>query len=443
MKNMNARHFLSKSRGTRNLLLRIITIIVRFGITAKRFQRLLNRYYAVAGSLDCTPTFAITAVTLKRHPDMIRALHRQGVEFAIHGYIHTDYRLVSSEQQVQHFNHAIKVFESYQLPFSGFRAPFLRTNGQTPEVLGSLGFAYDSSHIVHWNVIDVTKYTKQSGRDYKRLLNYYMPLNAEEYLSLPRFINGFVEIPVSLPDDEAMVDRLSIKDKERISRIWLDILGRTYKRGELFTVQLHPERINFCKTALIDILQQAKRNNPPVWVATLGEVAEWWREKERFSLEVTSKGTSKHSVKANCTDRAMILIKNCVTNTPTTEWVDGYKEITTQEFVVESPVRPVIGVGLDSSQAAVEFLKAEGFIVEQSEQPENYSIYLSDLAEFTEADEKPLSEKIEQSDSPLIRYWRWPHGYKSALSITGDIDSMTLIDFVLRIFENWRQQMRR
>ena len=434
---------MSGSRGTRNLFLRIINILIRFGITSKRFQHKLNRYSTATISLGCTQTFAITAVTLKRHPELIRRLHRQGVEFAIHGYIHTDYRLVSSEQQTQHVNKAIKVFESSEVSYAGFRAPFLRINGKTPLVLGSLGFQYDSSHIINWDVVDQGKYPKQSWHEYNRLIDYYMPLNAEKHLSLPRFINGFVEIPVSMPDDEAMVDRLGLTDKKEISRLWLDIQQRTYDRGELFTVQLHPERISFCETALVDVIQQAKKFNPPIWMATLREIAEWWRERDKFSLEIDSESNDKYRVKADCTESATLLVKNCRVNTPVTDWANGYQSINAKDFLLESSLRPVIGVSPDTSPAAMQFLKIEGFVVEQSNQPENYGLYLSGLSQFTEADEKPLSERIEQSNAPLLRCWRWPYGHKSAMSITGDIDSITLKDFILRIFENWRQNRRR
>jgi peptidoglycan/xylan/chitin deacetylase (PgdA/CDA1 family) len=442
MQKMNILRLLSKSRGSRNLLFRIFTILCRFGISARTFKHLLYRYVAITDSLGCVPTFAITAVTLKRHDKIIRELHKQGVKFAVHGYIHVDYRVVSVEQQAQHFNKAIKVFENSKIPSNGFRAPFLRINGRTPKVLGKLGFQYDSSHIINWDIIDQSKFSKQSCREYKRLIDYYIPLNAEEYLSLPRFLNGFIEIPVSMPDDEAIVDRLGIRDKKEISRLWLDILQRTYDRGELFTVQLHPERINFCDRALIDVIQQAKQYNPPIWVATLQEITEWWREREEFTLEIDPQGDTKYAVKASCSERATLLLKNCKTDLPSTEWANGYRTISARDFVLESPVRPVIGVSPDSSPAAVKFLRTEGFIVEESNQPDLYGLYLDNLAQFEEADEKPLSEKVERSEAPLLRYWRWPDQARSAVSITGDIDSITLIDFLLRIFENWRQNRR-
>ncbi|UCB42522.1 MAG: polysaccharide deacetylase family protein [Dehalococcoidales bacterium] len=439
---MNTGYYLSKSRGSKNLLLRIIAILCRFGITHKKFQRSLQRYAAVTRNGGSVPTFAITAVVLKRNPELIRELNRQGIEFAVHGYIHTDYRPIPLEEQVRHFKNAIDIFNGCQVSFTGFRAPFLRINGRTPKVLGSLGFLYDSSHILCWDVLDSTQYPKQAWHEYSRLLDFYMPLKAEEYLTLPKFINGFVEIPVSIPDDEAIIDRLGITDEKEISKIWLDILQRTYNRGELFTVQLHPERISFCENALSDILEQAKRLNPSVWVATLREITEWWREREKFTLEIDSRSDRKYYVKAACSERATILLKNCEADAPSTEWANGYRSIIARDFTLESPVRPVIGVSSDSSPAAVKFLRTEGFVVEQSDQPDHYGLYLDDLTRFEEADEKPLSEKVEQSEAPLLRYWRWPDQARSALSITGDIDSMTIADFALRIFENWRQSRR-
>jgi hypothetical protein len=55
--------------------------------------------------------------------------------------------------------------------------------------------------------------------------------------------------------------------------------------------------------------------------------------------------------------------------------------------------------------------------------------------DFDKAEQKALSREIEQSDTPLIRYWRWPNQARSAVSVTGDIDAITINDFILRILE--------
>ncbi len=41
---------------------------------------------------------------------------------------------------------------------------------------------------------------------------------------------------------------------------------------------------------------------------------------------------------------------------------------------------------------------------------------------------------IEASVGPLVRYWRWPGGAKSAMCVTGDLDALTLLDYASRLF---------
>jgi len=46
-----------------------------------------------------------------------------------------------------------------------------------------------------------------------------------------------------------------------------------------------------------------------------------------------------------------------------------------------------------------------------------------------------LLQQIEELKAPLIYYGYWPNGCRAALSITGDIDSITIQDFFRRIIE--------
>ena len=438
--NMSPLPFLSKSRGIRNLLSRIKTVFINFGISSKKFERLLIKYSTVTKDLGCVPTFPITAVTLKRHPKVIRKLSQNGIEFAVHGYIHTDYGVLTLEEQVRHFKKAISTFVNCMVPYTGFRAPFVRTNNQTFQALSSLGFLYDSSDIVHWDVIDGIDYSENARSEYRRILDFYQSRKAQDYLVLPRLVDGFVEIPVSMPDDEIMVERLDITDEKRISEIWGAILESSYDRGELLTLQLHPERISFCEKALIDIMRRSKALEPWIWVASLKEIARWWQEKESFNFDICTLNNGLYRVKSHCSNRATILLKNVKVNVPKIGWFNGYESISAKEFLVESPVRPVIGLRKDSPAAMIKFFRREGYIVELDAEPGNCGIYFGNLTDFSEDDEKLLSREAEKSDAPLIRYWRWPNQTRSALSITGDIDSITLKDFVLRIFENWFQK---
>jgi hypothetical protein len=434
--------FLSKSRGIRNLISRIRTVAKRFGITSGKFDKLLHRYSTVTKDLGCVPTFPITAVILKRNIKSVRKLLEQDVDLAIHGYIHIDYGQQPLEEQTKHYQRAVGIFNTYRVPYTGYRAPFLRTNSNTVDALNKSSFIYNSSQAFHRDVVNKADYPDTAWLEYQKLLDFYKSRLAQDYLVLPKLANGLVEIPVSIPDDEAMVERLGIIETKEMSNIWCSILEATYRNGELFTLQLHPERILECEKSLIDVIQQAQKLKPAVWIATLQEIAEWWRVKEQFSIQIDPKEEGRYMVRSKSTERATLLIKNCTTNVPTEEWHGGYQCVAADNFLLESSKCPAIGLSQNSSPAAISFLRNEGFLVETSDRPDDYGLYLNSLEQFSEAEEKALSREIEQSNAPLVRYWRWPDRARCALSITGDIDSITIFDFILRIVENSLQNSR-
>jgi dihydroxyacid dehydratase/phosphogluconate dehydratase len=81
--------------------------------------------------------------------------------------------------------------------------------------------------------------------------------------------------------------------------------------------------------------------------------------------------------------------------------------------------------------------------IELSEQGEKYPLYLNTLDHFKPEDERRLISLIETANEPLIRFWRWPNQYRSTLTITGDIDSITLFDFAVRLIEARQQKSRK
>jgi hypothetical protein len=46
-----------------------------------------------------------------------------------------------------------------------------------------------------------------------------------------------------------------------------------------------------------------------------------------------------------------------------------------------------------------------------------------------------LVEQVETLAMPFIHFGCWPDGSRAALAISGDIDSVTIQDFFLRVFE--------
>ena len=39
---------------------------------------------------------------------------------------------------------------------------------------------------------------------------------------------------------------------------------------------------------------------------------------------------------------------------------------------------------------------------------------------------------VEASTGPLVRVWRWPDGARSAVSIAGDLDALSITDYLAR-----------
>ena len=56
-----------------------------------------------------------------------------------------------------------------------------------------------------------------------------------------------------------------------------------------------------------------------------------------------------------------------------------------------------------------------------------------DFANFKDGNELKVLRRIDRSHFPLIRFWRWPEGYRSALAITGEIDGITAGDFIKNV----------
>jgi hypothetical protein len=102
-------------------------------------------------------------------------------------------------------------------------------------------------------------------------------------------------------------------------------------------------------------------------------------------------------------------------------------------FEVEAARKPVVGLSPRTTTVMREFVREEGFVVEVSEDRERFGAYL-DLPP-DEISEMGILAHLESAPGPLVRLWRWPAGARSALALTGDIDSITLQDFALRLWE--------
>jgi len=431
--NMSANPFTValSGKGALSLLRRSASIVGRYGLTTERLACELRLFTDLARRFNARPTFPITAVVLERHPRLIQQLHDEGVEFCIHGHYHADHSALSLTAQRKQLEAAVRVFQKARIPVRGFRGPYLRWNANTLTVLRELGLTYDASQGLYWDIA-----SNAGTAAYQRVLNFYRALPAATHLSLPVQHAGLVRIPYCLPDDEGLIERLRFETAGAHSAIWSALLQRTIALGELFTLGLHPERTSLLRQPLRAVLEAAAACSPPVWLATLAEIANWWQERADVQVQLEAVSARRFRVTHNGPRAATLLLRNATTPAPAMRWADGYYQVMATSFEVEAPTPPVVGVAPDVPPGVAEFLREQGYLVVNSATGADCAFWVNALASFGPLDQRPLLQKIEASSGPFVKLGRWPNGARSALSITGDIDALTLWDYGLRFVEH-------
>ncbi|HEX8691985.1 MAG TPA: polysaccharide deacetylase family protein [Longimicrobium sp.] len=393
----------------------------------------LRRLDELTARFGVRPSWAITACILDRNRRAIGRFVERGVEFAIHGLVHDDHSLRSLEEQRASIARAAELFRAAGVPYRGFRCPFLRGNPATDQAVRELGLLYHSTQPVVFDTAPALgpRAAEAYGRTLRHL--YGAAVDAGRVAVRPALRSGVVHIPVALPDDEIMVERLRLGPQEQ-SAAWLATLDATWRAGELFTVQLHPERADECAAVLAATLAEARARRPAVWIATLEQVAEWWRRRARTRLEVMPLEAGRYRVRMDGDPRATLLVRG-LPGVDALPWHGPDRVAPARELEVAAGRRPVVGVSPRTPAPVLAFLAEEGFPAERGAEPARFGAWVDAAGEV---DEKAVLAAVESSGGPLVRLGRWPDGARSALSVTGDIDCMTLQDFALRLWETRR-----
>lgn len=417
-----------KGKGLSSLIKRVGSLFLGYGITSRRYTGVLMQFQALLGKYNCEATFPITINVLNRHPELIEKFHERSIEFAVHGFRHVDHTVLSEDQLQADFLQISDVLKQLGTPLAGFRSPYLRWDTNTRNVLREFDYLYDSSRAIAWPIDP--KYDSES---YHRALEFYGAVPAEKNPSLPYLEDGLVVIPYSLPDDEALNERLLIDEPDQMVEIWLDILNKSYQREELFTIGLHPERFKQCERPLEEVLKAARSKIPSIWIARLDEIAKWWLDRSHAQVNISSIDDSITISVTQPTQLAM-LVRSLDPGLPSKPYNKNYLIVDSKEIKLPKYPRPLIGLSQDSSPHLYDYLKQQGYLVERSNSHQEYSYYLNQK-EFNAADGISIVQDIENSQNALVKLCRWPNGARSALAITGDIDAITYWDYLLRLIE--------
>lgn len=221
-------------------------------------------------------------------------------------------------------------------------------------------------------------------------------------------------------------------------------MQRVYNLGGIYTLNLHPERAVLCRQSLDILLAFARNQTLPTWIASLRDIAQWWKERSQFTLSITPQGPGCWQVEAQCTPRATLLARHVVLEGQlAVPWFGDDLQVQSRRFTVKAAQCPCIGVSTETPQEVDTFLCEQGypFVRCSPQDADAYAYYLDLPAGLGTTREEQIQRKsqlvqcIEELEAPLIQFGCWPDGSRAAISITGDIDSVTIQDFFLRVME--------
>jgi len=420
------------TRSLSNGIRRFCRILRRYGFGSSKFELVLFGFTGMVKEMGFIPTIPVTARVVERHPNIFRKICNDGVELAIHGFKHIDYTALTPEEIKSHIMMATSIFKKNNIEFSGFRFPFLRWNEETLEIIRNMGFSYDSSETVVWNVLELNDFGRASRLNYYKILDTYNASDFEKMVSLPIWKNGIVEIPVAIPDDDILFDRLGIADEARVYSTFKMMIDGTLERGELIVLQLHPERYFLYKNALKKILEFISNRND-IYCCSMNQISEWWRERRRFRFEIEGKGDGLFRVKAHCSKRATILVNNSNDGSRTI-FFGSYSIVDAREWTMRSSVRPAVAISRWSSRGVKDFIRSEGFAYKISKTRGDCALFLDIRHDIKENDKRSILKMIDDSGLPVLRFWRWPYKKRGCVAITGDVDSVDIWDFGERFY---------
>lgn len=253
------------NRGISETAKRSRLIVERYGIGKKKIHTNMMFLSKTLQEYNINATISITANILSRNIDILDVCDIDRMEFAMHGCCHVDYTKLSAEEIASHLKQAIEIFKENKIKVYGFRAPYLKINDIILKAISDAGMIYDSSFPIYFDTIpkDAPNYPQVE----KILKLYDMRYNAPKISK----IEQIQEIPVALPDDEMLVDRMNFGPKQ-VSKCWIDSINMSMKTdGGVYVLQLHPERISLLKESLIDIINWAIKNN--IQIKSLADIA--------------------------------------------------------------------------------------------------------------------------------------------------------------------------
>jgi hypothetical protein len=419
-----------KQRGLAFIGKRSLSLLSRYSLTPMKVIEGIDSCMVSLAEFDYQPTFFVPAVIAQRYPRLIRQLHEEGSEIAVHGYHHVDLSALPVEDARDALMRSVQVLGNLGAAPRGFRGPYLGCSDALLESLPTGLFDYSSNVAICWDNLPLEVDQSPFSKTLNRL---YRVKPSEKAVCTPWMHFGLVEIPTCIPDDLQLHDGFDMT-LDKLTGHWCQMLRAIHERGELFTLLFHSELASVCAQPIRELFQEIKQLKPWVWVAKMSEISDWWREKSTFQANIVANENGSE-ISLICSARATVLARNLDSKIPGQAWDGNYSQIQVRKVQLPANLRPFVGLAQNTSHLVVSFLQEQGYILDMDEKTAASCEVYIDMAILSKlSDLKQLIEYIEDSRGCLMRYWRWPNGAKSALSVTADLDSLSLLDYAARLF---------
>jgi hypothetical protein len=417
---------LVRGRHPAYLAARLRAVTQRYGVTPRKAQERVRRCVARLSRQGISPTFATPGHVVESAPGFFRELRDDGVELAIHGYDHADFRRLSRQEAAEQFARALDAYARHGIPFEGFRCPYLSYTPDVRAVLPPGAFSYSSNRAIAWGAVGLESH----GPVYAHLARNYRALSSDEALGTPTLEDGLVEVPASVPDDLQLCDALGL-GPDGLLRVWVETLRETHRGGELFAPLFHPEAFDLLEESVDGLLQTARALSPAVWLTQLREVARWWRERAGFAVRLSQRD-GLLTVDFDCSTRATVLGRG-LPRANGRAWDDDWSVIEGRQLRIgDGETRPFIGAS-DVEAPTIALLREQGYVVDTGDRARECGIVLDRAVLDRLRTPRALIEHLEADPAPLVKYARWPDGARSALCLAGDLDALSLRDYAQRL----------
>ena len=229
-------------------------------------------FAAMMRAVDYPATFYVLTSVGKLFPDILSALARE-FEIGYHGDVHTSFKgqpANAQETRLQTMRAEMASVIPKTAGMTGFRAPTEGYDATTEQLLQKAGFRH---HTADPN--------RTEGR-----LPLTVPMDGVD----PQ--DALIVLPRTQRDDiNLYLEKLT---PEQCTKALIDDADQAFATGSLGLLSVHSQNFGSDSTlpqALPGLLVHLKTLGRPLWMASAGQVADWWRDRERFRM--TSKFTGK------------------------------------------------------------------------------------------------------------------------------------------------------